>query len=72
MLGTWEGGRLRRMRDRALAVSSEAQWRRGLILIGGLAALARVAMILATPHATLFGDPVDYQRHAVSIAGGHG
>ena len=29
-------------------------------------------MILASLQFTLFGDPEDYQRHAVSIAAGHG
>ncbi len=37
-----------------------------------LATVLRLAVILGTPHAVLFGDPVDYQRHAVSIAAGHG
>lgn len=39
----------------------------------GLAALAvRVALVLATPHYAPFGDPADYERHAASIAAGHG
>ncbi len=47
-------------------------WRRGLLLIAALAAGARLALILVSLHFTLFGDPVDYQRHASSIASGHG
>lgn len=34
--------------------------------------MARLAIILATPHFAPWGDPADYQRHAVSIAAGHG
>ncbi len=37
-----------------------------------LAAVTRVAIIVATPHFAPLGDPADYQRHAVSIAAGHG
>ncbi len=48
------------------------RWRTWLVAIGAVALAARLALILATPHFTLFGDPVDYQRHAVSIATGHG
>jgi 4-amino-4-deoxy-L-arabinose transferase-like glycosyltransferase len=44
----------------------------GLVAIAAVALAARLALILATPHFALFGDPVDYQRHAVSIAAGHG
>jgi len=37
------------------------------------AALAiRIGFVLATPHYTLVHDALDYQNHAVSIAGGHG
>ena len=37
------------------------------------AALAiRIVFVLATPHYTLVHDALDYQNHAVSIAGGHG
>jgi 4-amino-4-deoxy-L-arabinose transferase-like glycosyltransferase len=46
------------------------RWRLGGIVL--LALVVRVAVIVFTPHATLFGDPVSYQRHAVSIASGHG
>ena len=34
--------------------------------------MTRGALIVATPHIALFGDPVDYQRWAVSLAAGHG
>jgi hypothetical protein len=47
-------------------------WRRGLLLIVALATATRAAMILASLHFTLFGDPEDYQRHAASIAVGRG
>jgi 4-amino-4-deoxy-L-arabinose transferase-like glycosyltransferase len=47
-------------------------WRRGLTCIVVAAALVRVAIIVASPHFLLWGDPVDYQQHAVSIAAGHG
>jgi 4-amino-4-deoxy-L-arabinose transferase-like glycosyltransferase len=47
-------------------------WRRGLLLIAAVAATARLALILASLHFTLFGDPADYERHAASIASGHG
>jgi 4-amino-4-deoxy-L-arabinose transferase-like glycosyltransferase len=40
------------------------------VLAGALA--VRVALIVATPHFAPAGDPADYQRHAVSIATGHG
>jgi 4-amino-4-deoxy-L-arabinose transferase-like glycosyltransferase len=43
-----------------------------LLLILAVAAGARVALILATPHFTLFGDPADYQRWAASLVTGHG
>jgi 4-amino-4-deoxy-L-arabinose transferase-like glycosyltransferase len=51
---------------------AERQWRWWLAGVILLALVVRVAIILATPHVSLFGDPVDYQRHAVSIASGHG
>jgi 4-amino-4-deoxy-L-arabinose transferase-like glycosyltransferase len=66
------GARLPRLSLRWLRGASDAGWRRNLFLILGLATIVRLAMILATPHAVLFGDPVDYQRHAVSIAAGRG
>ena len=47
-------------------------WRRGLLLIAAVAGAARLALILASLHFTLFGDPADYERHAHSIAAGHG
>ena len=47
-------------------------WRRWLLAITVLAAVTRVAIIIATPHFAPWGDPADYQRHAVSIAAGHG
>jgi hypothetical protein len=50
----------------------ERQWRRGLVLIIVVAALARVAIIVATPNFVPWGDPADFQRHAASIAAGHG
>ncbi|HEY3728264.1 MAG TPA: hypothetical protein VGL51_13885, partial [Solirubrobacteraceae bacterium] len=52
--------------------AEERRWRIGLLLIVLVATAARAAMILGTLHFTLFGDPEDYQRHAVSIATGHG
>lgn len=48
------------------------EWARWLPWILLLAALARVAIILATPHFVPWGDPADYQTHAASIAAGHG
>jgi 4-amino-4-deoxy-L-arabinose transferase-like glycosyltransferase len=47
-------------------------WRRSLLLIALVAVLLRLGVVLATPHYVPFGDPADYQRHAVSIAAGHG
>jgi 4-amino-4-deoxy-L-arabinose transferase-like glycosyltransferase len=43
-----------------------------LLLILGLALLARVAVIVATPDYVPMFDAADYDRHAVSIADGHG
>jgi 4-amino-4-deoxy-L-arabinose transferase-like glycosyltransferase len=43
-----------------------------MLAISVVAGATRLAMILATPHFTLWGDPEDYQRIAGSIAGGHG
>jgi 4-amino-4-deoxy-L-arabinose transferase-like glycosyltransferase len=51
------------------AVRAWRWWLAGVILV---AVAVRVAIIVTTPHVALFGDPVDYQRHAVSIASGHG
>jgi 4-amino-4-deoxy-L-arabinose transferase-like glycosyltransferase len=48
------------------------RWRLRLAAILVLAAAARIALILVTPHFTLFGDPADYERWATSLAGGHG
>jgi 4-amino-4-deoxy-L-arabinose transferase-like glycosyltransferase len=42
-----------------------------LALVGAALAI-RVAFVLATPGYALVHDALDYQRHAVSIAGGHG
>ena len=42
----------------------------GAILFAALA--IRVGFVLATPHYALIHDALDYQRHAVSIADGHG
>jgi 4-amino-4-deoxy-L-arabinose transferase-like glycosyltransferase len=53
-------------------VTDERHWRLGLLAVVVLATAARAAMLLGTLHFTLFGDPEDYQRHAVSIAIGHG
>src|SRR6201999_541469 len=49
--------------------------RTGTRIAAGLIVLAfaiRVAFVLATPGSTLVHDAIDYQRHAVSIADGHG
>jgi 4-amino-4-deoxy-L-arabinose transferase-like glycosyltransferase len=49
--------------------------RTGTRLAAGIvfaALLVRVAFVLATPHYTLVHDALDYQRHAASIADGHG
>lgn len=51
---------------------SAARWRWRLCGIVVLALVVRLAIIVLTPHASLFGDPVSYQRHAASIASGHG
>jgi 4-amino-4-deoxy-L-arabinose transferase-like glycosyltransferase len=40
------------------------------LLLGAL--IVRVAFVLATPNYALVHDALDYQRHAVSIADGHG
>lgn len=56
----------------ALAELGAPGWRRGLIGIVIVATVARVALIVATPHFVPFGDPADFQRHAASIAAGHG
>jgi 4-amino-4-deoxy-L-arabinose transferase-like glycosyltransferase len=42
-----------------------------LALLAG-ALIIRVAFVLATPNYALVHDALDYQRHAVSIANGHG
>jgi Dolichyl-phosphate-mannose-protein mannosyltransferase len=54
------------------AAGAGGRWHRGLVAILAVAAVARLALIAATPHVALFGDPVDYQRWAASLAGGHG
>jgi 4-amino-4-deoxy-L-arabinose transferase-like glycosyltransferase len=64
--------RVRRVNASRWGDQRERRWRRGLLLILLAAAAARLAMILVTPHFTFWGDPVDYQRLAASIAGGHG
>jgi 4-amino-4-deoxy-L-arabinose transferase-like glycosyltransferase len=49
--------------------------RTGTRIAAGLIVLAfaiRLAFVLATPNYTLVHDALDYQRHAVSIADGHG
>jgi hypothetical protein len=56
----------------AAVVAAARAWRRWLAGVILLAVIVRLALMLATPHVALFGDPVDYQRHAVSIASGHG
>jgi 4-amino-4-deoxy-L-arabinose transferase-like glycosyltransferase len=38
----------------------------------GLALAIRIAFVLATPDYTLIHDAIDYDRHAASIASGHG
>lgn len=65
------GTRLRRLRWRQ-GDAREPAWRHGRLWIALVASAARVAIILLTPHFIPFGDPVDYQHHAVSIAAGHG
>jgi 4-amino-4-deoxy-L-arabinose transferase-like glycosyltransferase len=55
-----------------LASTDQRRWRWGVLAIVALATAARVAMLVASLHFTLFGDPEDYQRHAVSIAAGDG
>jgi hypothetical protein len=50
----------------------DGRWRARLLWILLLAAAARAALILLTPHFALFGDPADYQRWAASLATGHG
>lgn len=47
-------------------------WRAGLAAILVLALALRVGIVLIPSHFTLYGDPVDYNDHAVSIALGHG
>jgi 4-amino-4-deoxy-L-arabinose transferase-like glycosyltransferase len=44
----------------------------GLTSILILATITRVAIIVATPNVALYGDPVDYEVHAILIAAGHG
>lgn len=58
--------------ERADGTGADRRWRVGLLVIAAVALAARLAIIVATPHFVLFGDPADYQRHAVSIAAGHG
>jgi 4-amino-4-deoxy-L-arabinose transferase-like glycosyltransferase len=43
-----------------------------LIAIAVGASVLRVLVVIATPGFVPFGDPADYQRHAVSIAAGQG
>jgi hypothetical protein len=52
--------------------AADLGWRRTLLVIVVLAAVTRVALIVATPHFAPWGDPADYQLHAASIAAGHG
>jgi 4-amino-4-deoxy-L-arabinose transferase-like glycosyltransferase len=47
------------------------RWQAGILVVLLIATLTRVALVLTT-HATLYGDPVDYYLHALSIAAGHG
>lgn len=47
-------------------------WRSGLVVIALVALLLRLGVILLSAHFVLWGDPVDYQYHAISIATGHG
>jgi 4-amino-4-deoxy-L-arabinose transferase-like glycosyltransferase len=54
------------------AVGATWTWRRRLVLIGAIALVVRVALIVTTPGFVPYGDPADYERHAVSIAAGHG
>jgi hypothetical protein len=49
-----------------------APWRSGLTVIALVALLLRLAVILLPAHFVLWGDPVDYQYHAIWIANGHG
>jgi hypothetical protein len=56
----------------ALSRGPDGHWRARLLWILVVAAAARAALILVTPHFTLFGDPADYQHWAVSLASGHG
>jgi 4-amino-4-deoxy-L-arabinose transferase-like glycosyltransferase len=56
----------------ALTRGPEGRWRTRLTWVLILAAATRAALIIATPHFTLFGDPADYERWAVSLATGHG
>jgi 4-amino-4-deoxy-L-arabinose transferase-like glycosyltransferase len=56
----------------ARTTGPERRWRLGLLVVLLLATATRVAMILVTPHWTLWGDPSDYQIHAISVAAGHG
>lgn len=49
-----------------------SSWRRKLAGILALGLATRAALLVATPHPALFGDPADYQRWAVSLATGHG
>jgi 4-amino-4-deoxy-L-arabinose transferase-like glycosyltransferase len=43
-----------------------------LLVILGIALVARVGAIVATPHYHPLFDAADYDRHAISIANGHG
>jgi 4-amino-4-deoxy-L-arabinose transferase-like glycosyltransferase len=66
------GARGGRWSPRLLRDAAQRRWLTGLLVIVAVAGLTRLLIILVTPHFTLWGDPVDYQRHAVSIATGHG
>jgi hypothetical protein len=44
----------------------------GLTSILILATITRVAIIVVTSHVALYGDAVDYDLHAITIAAGHG
>lgn len=56
----------------ALTRGPDGRWRARLTWILVLAAATRMALIVATPHFALFGDPADYERWAASLASGHG
>jgi 4-amino-4-deoxy-L-arabinose transferase-like glycosyltransferase len=54
------------LRARALATP------RAIWLLLGLAFAVRLVLVIATPHWNAVDDPLDYDRHALSIADGHG